>query len=111
MDIERVDEERQEAVLQTARAEEALLDALRDKDGVQTALERLLEERKALRAELAKAVGERDFFEWQLLEREVGCVEWIVPPEELIEPVEETDPSGVTWRKNELFGTENALFE
>ena len=70
-------------------------------------VEKLMAERQELKRLLAKATGERDYFEWLNLQSEKkACVEWIEPGEPQWDPV---DADG--WHENVLFGCANELYE
>ena len=110
MSAEQADEERKEALMHASRCQEAMVDAQEKEQQVHASLEKLLEERQRDRLEMAKLIGERDFFEWKLVEKRPSCVEWILPSDQLIEPVEKTDANGVLWHSNNLFGHANLLY-
>jgi len=108
MRAERANDEAKEAVLMAGRFEESLRQAEAEKEALQATLDALLVERQKNRLDAAKAIGERDYYEWKFLERSVSCVEWIAAPDEL---VTEFDEEEAGWNSNVLFGTENKLYE
>lgn len=108
MRVEQAEESANEAIMVAARYEESLEQMLLEKEGVQKALDAMIAERQKTRLDMAKAIGERDYFEWKLVERSISCVEWMVAPDELIDDMEEEEEG---WNSNKLFGTENKLYE
>jgi chromosome segregation ATPase len=107
MALEVANERVDESAMQAARCQEAIEDVLRQKEGALCSVEKLMTERQELRKQLAKAMGERDFFEWLGLQQAAPtAVEWIEPGEPQFEVVDEAG-----WHENSLFGVANELYE
>ncbi len=104
---EQSEEAAAEARMHAARCQEATEDANRQREGAYQAVEKMMMERQECKKMQLKLQGERDFFEWMLLEKSgPQVIEWIEPGEQLM-PQE--DPDG--WHENTLFGVQNDLYE